>query len=270
MHLQVYKEPLCRRYFAAPCSCATIYYVGALVTLLLTPFFMVYDSNKFWAKMDTYLEQPEVTFTKQLLLLTEGLKGGEAFSASFATVVGMNHLNHARVRAAVVKSFASDTNSDGLVDRLVLNARLPLNSDEEVTSVKMLAFFRTRLRDRVRMEMDNLAYFEGGSTLAGEALRVEGNFRLRQTWPLSVYGGYTYPYVDDPLLDPGTLTSAHEVLFSTLLGRQAARNSKFFYKPLPRKHQSKRASIANLGEREGTNCGTTLCRDVHDRNAAFL
>ena len=64
-----------------------------------------YDDARaeFWAKTDTYLEQPEVTFTKQLLLLTEGLKGGEAFSASFATVAGMNHLNHARVRAAVVK-----------------------------------------------------------------------------------------------------------------------------------------------------------------------
>ena len=40
---QVYKEPLCRRYYATPCSFAGVYCAGALVTLLLTPFFMAYD-----------------------------------------------------------------------------------------------------------------------------------------------------------------------------------------------------------------------------------
>ncbi len=41
--LQVYKEPLCRRYYATPCSFAGIYCAGALITLLLTPFFVAYD-----------------------------------------------------------------------------------------------------------------------------------------------------------------------------------------------------------------------------------
>ncbi|CAN0398017.1 unnamed protein product, partial [Laminaria digitata] len=100
----------------------------------------------FWLKTDTYLEQPEVTYTKQLLFLAEGFKEGEAFSASFATLAGLNGLNHAGLRAAVVKSFPADTNRDGLTDRLVLNARLPLGEGEEVHSIKMIAFFRTRLR----------------------------------------------------------------------------------------------------------------------------
>lgn len=58
---------------------------------------------EFWLKTDTYLEQPEVTYTKELLLLAEGYKGGEAFSASFATLAGINALNHAGLRSAVVK-----------------------------------------------------------------------------------------------------------------------------------------------------------------------
>lgn len=41
--LKVYREPLCRRYYATPCSFACIYCTGALVTLLLVPFFMAYD-----------------------------------------------------------------------------------------------------------------------------------------------------------------------------------------------------------------------------------
>lgn len=49
------------------------------------------------------------------------------------------------------KSFPSDTNNDGLVDSLELNARLPLGEEEEIHSVKMLVFFRTRLRVRGRV-----------------------------------------------------------------------------------------------------------------------
>ena len=58
---------------------------------------------EFWLKTDTYLEQPEVTYTKEILLLAEGFKGGESFSASFSSMGGINGLNHAGLRAAVVK-----------------------------------------------------------------------------------------------------------------------------------------------------------------------
>ncbi len=62
---------------------------------------------EFWLKTDTYLEQPEVTYTKELLLLAEGFKGGESFSASFSTLGVINLLNHAGLRAAVVKVIAA-------------------------------------------------------------------------------------------------------------------------------------------------------------------
>lgn len=60
-------------------------------------------NQAFWVKTDTYLEQPEVTYNKQLILLAEGFKAGEAFAISFATLAGVNALNHARLRAAMVK-----------------------------------------------------------------------------------------------------------------------------------------------------------------------
>lgn len=59
---------------------------------------------EFWLKTDTYLEQPEVTYTKELLLLAEGFKRGESFTASFSSLGGINGLNHAGLRAAVVKA----------------------------------------------------------------------------------------------------------------------------------------------------------------------
>lgn len=48
----------------------------------------------------------------------------------------------------LAQTFPVDTNRDGLTDRLEVNARLPLGEGEEVHSVKMLAFFLTRLRVR--------------------------------------------------------------------------------------------------------------------------
>lgn len=39
------------------------------------------------------------------------------------------------------------------------------------------------------MEMDTVAYVEHGGALAGGSMLVDGDLALRQTWPLSVYGG---------------------------------------------------------------------------------
>lgn len=39
------------------------------------------------------------------------------------------------------------------------------------------------------MEMDTVAYVEHGGGLAGGSMQVDGDLTLRQTWPLSVYGG---------------------------------------------------------------------------------
>lgn len=34
-----------------------------------------------------------------------------------------------------------------------------------------------------------MAYIEHGGALAGGSMQVDGDLALRQTWPLSVYGG---------------------------------------------------------------------------------
>lgn len=45
------------------------------------------------------------------------------------------------------------------------------------------------------MEMDTVAYIEHGGALAGGSMQVDGDLTLRQTWPLSVYGGaWVHPY----------------------------------------------------------------------------
>lgn len=45
-------------------------------------------------------------------------------------------------------------------------------------------------------------------------------------YPLSP-AGYTYPFFDDPILEAGTVTSAQQALFSSLLSRYASRNCEY-------------------------------------------
>lgn len=44
-------------------------------------------------------------------------------------------------------------------------------------------------QDRARIEMDTMAYIENAGALAGASMQVDGDLVLRQTGPLSVYGG---------------------------------------------------------------------------------
>lgn len=64
--------------------------------------------------------------------------------------------------------------------------------------------------------------------MVGVEKRMESDFhrthRLLLVRFLSARAGYRYPYLEDPLLDAGTVTSASQVLFSSLLKRYAARN----------------------------------------------
>lgn len=59
------------------------------------------------------------------------------------------------------------------------------------------------LQDRARVEMDTVAYIEHGGALAGGSMLVDGDLALRQTWPLSVYGG-KWAHLRSPLVSHHT------------------------------------------------------------------
>ncbi|CAM9426130.1 unnamed protein product, partial [Discosporangium mesarthrocarpum] len=127
-----------------------------------------------------------------------------------------------------LQSLAADTNSDSLTDHLLVNVNMPLVEGEEIFSIKMLVFFRVRLRDRAKVEMDAMTFLDHGGGVPGASLQAEGDVRIRQAWPLSVYGGYRYPYSEDQLLELTTLTSAGQARIASLLSKYSARNREAF------------------------------------------
>lgn len=50
---------------------------------------------------------------------------------------------------------------------------------------------------------------------------------MSKLWAGYYTAGYSYPYRDDAILDSGSVTSAHQALFSSLLTRYASRNREY-------------------------------------------
>ena len=70
MAVEVYHEPLCRRYYASRCSCAYFFFLLVALVGLILPFFLAYTNvPSFWLKTHTYREQPSITFQHKVCLL---------------------------------------------------------------------------------------------------------------------------------------------------------------------------------------------------------
>lgn len=121
-----------------------------------------------------------------------------------------------------------DDNNDGKMDRLEISAQLPVAANEKITGVSSLIYFDFQLNSVAKYLFDSVAFinFESGSPIA--QLQIEGDLKLRQTWPLSAYGGYKLPYRDDPLFPSFTYgSSADKFYVDTVMRKNNARNCKF-------------------------------------------
>jgi hypothetical protein len=93
------------------------------------------------------------------------------------------------LRTPILKSAELDTNYDGKMDRLEMSVQLPIAVNEKITSVTSLTYFNVQLNSAAKYFFDAVGYinYESGNPI-GE-VNIEGDLILRQTWPLSAYGG---------------------------------------------------------------------------------
>lgn len=82
MAVQLWAEPLQKRYFAPRLSLSYIFWLGYYITLVLIPFYAAYNSYEFWKKESTYREQPTFGFTHSFVAVLQG-KRPESKSRSF-------------------------------------------------------------------------------------------------------------------------------------------------------------------------------------------
>eukprot|EP00632_Arachnochrysis_sp_CCMP2950_P014664 CAMPEP_0185695460 /NCGR_PEP_ID=MMETSP1164-20130828/4537_1 /TAXON_ID=1104430 /ORGANISM="Chrysoreinhardia sp, Strain CCMP2950" /LENGTH=334 /DNA_ID=CAMNT_0028362319 /DNA_START=1 /DNA_END=1005 /DNA_ORIENTATION=+ len=231
MAVEVYHEALCRRYYAARWSFAYAFVVLVAATLVVVPFFVAYTNvPSFWLKTNTYREQPTVQYEYKVLGLLEGRDAstGLPWHAYYSSLgVAEARLFRDALRVPVLRSIEVDQNRDGLADRFQLEALVPVAADEHVYASRLVVFFDVKLRKRARLEMETVAYVAHDAGLPGRAVFVDGDYVLRQTWPLRAKGGFALPYENTPLLDGDHPTDVTYVqtLLPRLLASYRARNT---------------------------------------------
>lgn len=116
----------------------------------------------------------------------------EPLSYYYSTSPLINSLFTGTLRAPILRSAEVDVNRDGRVDRLEMAVQLPLAKNEKITSVTSLVFFDVKLNSIAKYTFDAVSFinYEAGSAMG--KLEIDGDLLLRQTWPLSAYGGYVY------------------------------------------------------------------------------
>merc|ERR1712224_157916 len=139
-------------------------------------------------KHDYYLEQPEVNFRHEFILLTYGKDGDNLLG--YSTYTKFNKLLGGSLRISTVMSTEYDKNHDGKMDYISLTVRLPLLPTEIVHKVQMLLFFNYRLHQFSSLLMQSMAYIHSESSLAGSTLVTEGDLKFHQKLRLPNRGSF--------------------------------------------------------------------------------
>lgn len=144
----------------------------------------------------------------------------------FSTSPFLNSLFSSSVRTPIFRTAEIDDNNDGLSDRLEVSANLPVAANEKITGVSCAVYFDVQLNSIAKYLFDAVIFanYESGTPIA--KLDMEGDMKIRLSWPLSAYGGYKTPYQNDPLFPAFKFgTSAEEFYLDVITRKSNNRNS---------------------------------------------
>jgi len=153
MPVEVHAEPVKRRYFASWLSFACLLNLLLISGALVLPLYIAY-ATRLWSVAVVRFEQPSLTYTSNLLIQVQGLKGDYTgyrapFTASWSTSPAANDLmGNDNLRGMIVRSSFQDTNYDGKGDVFKVTVNVPLNEDETVNSVTLVAYMNAALSVR--------------------------------------------------------------------------------------------------------------------------
>nr|XP_061802271.1 transmembrane protein 231-like [Nerophis lumbriciformis] len=179
---EVYSHPALIRYKAGVCTSATLFLVVTLCLTYISPLLVVYRSQGFWIKRNTYEEQAVVRFQYETLLVAAtGINGDYV---AWSTFPHLNSMLGKSLRIPAVSVREEDQNKDGKLDRLIFKLQLPLKDEENVYSVQLLLTFSYQLFTKSTVVMQSLAYVQHSSSVPGAKVFISGDLRLQQRVPL--------------------------------------------------------------------------------------
>eukprot|EP00600_Ochromonadales_sp_CCMP1393_P008389 CAMPEP_0174970734 /NCGR_PEP_ID=MMETSP0004_2-20121128/9571_1 /TAXON_ID=420556 /ORGANISM="Ochromonas sp., Strain CCMP1393" /LENGTH=280 /DNA_ID=CAMNT_0016220545 /DNA_START=32 /DNA_END=871 /DNA_ORIENTATION=+ len=230
MSFEVHREPLYRRYYASAFSGACCYAFAFGFILIFLPLIIAYNSGRFWLKEDIIYEQPKVAYRYQSIIQMSGSSDGTPLNIFYSTSPTINKLNSGNLRVPLFQSAELDDNRDGYTDRIEIGVQMPLAPTESVNGFTALVYINTQLDAKPRYIFDAISYANYESVSSMRQLSMDGDLLLRQSWPLTVKGGFRSPYENDPLIELDTGVSAKDVSISSIMQRYNGRNLTMVYR----------------------------------------
>jgi hypothetical protein len=203
--------------------------------LIFLPLIIAYNSTGFWLKEDIYYEQPLINYKYQAIVEVYGTKvnTNTPLSLYYSTSSYLNQQHNANLRSAVIQSAELDDNMDGINDRIEFSMLMPLKAYEQVTGLNILFTHDVKLQERAYYVFDSASLIQHEASSPIKDIKIDGDMRIRQTWPLSTKGGFKAPYVNDPLISEsitvGTSTSSFSV--AQVMSSMASRNLSVSFTP---------------------------------------
>lgn len=221
---EIYTQPTLLRYKASLCTKATFYIFASLVVTFISPLLIAYRSQGFWMTTNTYMEQPDIRFKKEVLMVMQGSTPGTFFA--WSTYSNFNNLLQSNLRTPVVSAIETDSNGDGKFDQLNFTASVPLSASESITSFQMLLVFDYKLYRMSTFQMECLAYVTQSSSSSGSSFTSFGDLKLDQKTPLRHRGVDTR--FNSTIID-GTSLFASTYELTNIFSSYSQRNITTFY-----------------------------------------
>mmetsp|Transcript_27554 Transcript_27554/g.40549 ORF Transcript_27554/g.40549 Transcript_27554/m.40549 type:complete len:162 (-) Transcript_27554:5960-6445(-) len=160
MDVELFFDPLKKRYYASRCSCAYLVSIISTILVVTIPFLMCNSSaiGGVWLKHDSYTEKPNVEFSHKIMIELQSISpNNETLSEIFFSTVGSwSALRSGSSRAADVRFRHIDDDLDGIMDQFTLSVMVPLFEQERIQSIKVIINTKSYILYKILRSCSNM------------------------------------------------------------------------------------------------------------------
>ncbi|RXG55542.1 Transmembrane protein [Armadillidium vulgare] len=146
-----------------------------ILIVVILPFVLSYYSQGFWFKSIECLEQPNITFKKDLLFEVETSHGKRSWSSS--------NFYKNKIKSLIKRPFITfsekDENFDKINDEFSFHLKVPLNN-ESLHGITLLLVFSYNLKCMSNVKLEGLALIQFNHWKSLSSLSIYGDLKLVQ------------------------------------------------------------------------------------------
>ena len=196
----VFLSPFKKAYSSNICSLSTIIGLVLLIVSILLPLFAAISTEDFWLRYKEYVEQPLVdNYNNYMLYISESVNHNTYFYSSnkflrekFNEICNSYDnsikLNNCGLLNSFFSSATTDSNEDGINDKLTLNYEIENVGFTNKIDIKLMFFLKYGLTKKVKLLMTPMVYLNlpvDLSNSSGKTIILNGNLELIQKSPIA-------------------------------------------------------------------------------------